>query len=144
MSSPTVFNYSSYFQAKESIDQLVYVCRTDKEEVREAAKQTLLLLGEAALHHRARVPSYVCECFDRGCCCRRRGEDGLQTRGDVPGQHSPVLHSRKHGQHRVLTGILTPSPEVQVDDRRHGNLGEALIEERPQQKRHCYEEDKCK
>lgn len=35
------------FQAKESIDQLVYVCRTDKEEVREAAKQTLLVLGEA-------------------------------------------------------------------------------------------------
>lgn len=34
-------------QAKESIDQLVYVCRTDKEEVCEAAKQTLLVLGEA-------------------------------------------------------------------------------------------------
>lgn len=33
-------------QAKESLDQLVYVCRTDKEEVREAAKQTLLVLGE--------------------------------------------------------------------------------------------------
>lgn len=33
-------------QAKESIDQLVYVCRTDKEDVREAAKQTLLVLGE--------------------------------------------------------------------------------------------------
>uniref|UniRef100_A0A3P8TWC8 RHO family interacting cell polarization regulator 1 n=1 Tax=Amphiprion percula TaxID=161767 RepID=A0A3P8TWC8_AMPPE len=33
-------------QAKESIDQLVYLCRTDKEEVREAAKQTLLVLGE--------------------------------------------------------------------------------------------------
>lgn len=35
------------FQAKESIEQLVYVCRTDKEEVREAAKQALLVLGEA-------------------------------------------------------------------------------------------------
>uniref|UniRef100_A0A3Q3EIH2 RHO family interacting cell polarization regulator 1 n=1 Tax=Labrus bergylta TaxID=56723 RepID=A0A3Q3EIH2_9LABR len=33
-------------KAKESIDQLVYLCRTDKEEVREAAKQTLLVLGE--------------------------------------------------------------------------------------------------
>lgn len=33
-------------QAKESIEQLVYVCRTDKEDVREAAKQTLLVLGE--------------------------------------------------------------------------------------------------
>ncbi|XP_072242643.1 rho family-interacting cell polarization regulator 1 [Leuresthes tenuis] len=33
-------------KAKESIDQLVYLCRTDKEEVRDAAKQTLLLLGE--------------------------------------------------------------------------------------------------
>ncbi|KAF0040466.1 hypothetical protein F2P81_006364 [Scophthalmus maximus] len=32
-------------QAKESIDQLVYLCRTDKEEVRDAAKQTLLVLG---------------------------------------------------------------------------------------------------
>lgn len=35
-----------FSQAKESIDQLVYVCRTDKEDVREAAKQTLLVLGE--------------------------------------------------------------------------------------------------
>ncbi|XP_070400225.1 rho family-interacting cell polarization regulator 1 isoform X1 [Nothobranchius furzeri] len=33
-------------KAKESIDQLVYVCQTDKEEVREAAKLTLLELGE--------------------------------------------------------------------------------------------------
>ncbi|XP_056908278.1 rho family-interacting cell polarization regulator 1 isoform X3 [Takifugu flavidus] len=33
-------------RAKESIDQLVYVCRTDKEDVREAAKQALLVLGE--------------------------------------------------------------------------------------------------
>ncbi|XP_034443213.1 rho family-interacting cell polarization regulator 1 isoform X2 [Hippoglossus hippoglossus] len=33
-------------KAKESIDQLVYLCRTDKEEVRDAAKQTLLVLGE--------------------------------------------------------------------------------------------------
>ncbi|XP_069383941.1 rho family-interacting cell polarization regulator 1 isoform X10 [Paralichthys olivaceus] len=31
-------------KAKESIDQLVYLCRTDKEEVRDAAKQTLLVL----------------------------------------------------------------------------------------------------
>uniref|UniRef100_A0A3P9III4 RHO family interacting cell polarization regulator 1 n=2 Tax=Oryzias latipes TaxID=8090 RepID=A0A3P9III4_ORYLA len=33
-------------KANESIDQLVHLCRTDKEEVRDAAKQTLLLLGE--------------------------------------------------------------------------------------------------
>ncbi|XP_037308457.2 rho family-interacting cell polarization regulator 1-like [Pungitius pungitius] len=33
-------------KAKESIDQLVYLCRTDKDEVREAAKQALLVLGE--------------------------------------------------------------------------------------------------
>ncbi|KAM8861613.1 rho family-interacting cell polarization regulator 1 isoform 1-T1 [Synchiropus picturatus] len=33
-------------KAKESIDQLVYLCRTDKEEVRDAAKQALLALGE--------------------------------------------------------------------------------------------------
>ncbi|XP_030587482.1 rho family-interacting cell polarization regulator 1 isoform X2 [Archocentrus centrarchus] len=33
-------------KAKESIDQLVYLCRADKEEVRNAAKQTLLVLGE--------------------------------------------------------------------------------------------------
>uniref|UniRef100_A0A672FBQ3 RHO family interacting cell polarization regulator 1 n=1 Tax=Salarias fasciatus TaxID=181472 RepID=A0A672FBQ3_SALFA len=33
-------------KAKESIDQLVYLCQTDKEEVRDAAKQTLLVLGE--------------------------------------------------------------------------------------------------
>lgn len=33
-------------KAKESIDQLVYLCQTDNEEVQDAAKQTLLLLGE--------------------------------------------------------------------------------------------------
>ncbi|XP_030282155.1 rho family-interacting cell polarization regulator 1 isoform X2 [Sparus aurata] len=33
-------------KAKESIEQLVYLCRTDKEEVRDAAKQALLVLGE--------------------------------------------------------------------------------------------------
>ncbi|XP_034389892.1 rho family-interacting cell polarization regulator 1-like isoform X2 [Cyclopterus lumpus] len=33
-------------KAKESIDQLVYLCRTDKDEVRDAAKQALLVLGE--------------------------------------------------------------------------------------------------
>ena len=35
----------SAFQAKEGIEQLVYLCRTDKEEVRDAAKQALLVLG---------------------------------------------------------------------------------------------------
>ncbi|XP_059916076.1 LOW QUALITY PROTEIN: rho family-interacting cell polarization regulator 1-like [Gadus macrocephalus] len=33
-------------KAKEGIEQLVYLCRTDKEEVRDAAKQALLVLGE--------------------------------------------------------------------------------------------------
>lgn len=33
-------------QAKESIEQLVYLCQTDKEPVREAAKQSLMLCGE--------------------------------------------------------------------------------------------------
>ncbi|KAF3689307.1 Rho family-interacting cell polarization regulator 1 [Channa argus] len=33
-------------KAKESIDQLVYLCQTDKDEVRDAAKQALLMLGE--------------------------------------------------------------------------------------------------
>ncbi|XP_063169279.1 rho family-interacting cell polarization regulator 1 [Candoia aspera] len=33
-------------KAKESIEQLVYLCQTDKEAVREAAKQSLLLCGE--------------------------------------------------------------------------------------------------
>ncbi|KAK1874945.1 Rho family-interacting cell polarization regulator 1, partial [Dissostichus eleginoides] len=33
-------------KAKESIDQLVYLCRTDKDDVRDAAKQALLVLGE--------------------------------------------------------------------------------------------------
>ncbi len=41
----TTVLYLLSFQAKESIDQLVYLCRTDKEEVRDAAKQTLLVLG---------------------------------------------------------------------------------------------------
>ncbi|KAJ8003196.1 hypothetical protein DPEC_G00166880 [Dallia pectoralis] len=33
-------------KAKESIDQLVYLCRSDKDDVRDAAKQALLVLGE--------------------------------------------------------------------------------------------------
>uniref|UniRef100_A0A672M9L0 Protein FAM65A-like n=1 Tax=Sinocyclocheilus grahami TaxID=75366 RepID=A0A672M9L0_SINGR len=33
-------------KAKESIEQLVYLCRTDKEDVRDAAKQALLVLGK--------------------------------------------------------------------------------------------------
>uniref|UniRef100_A0A8C5PVH5 FAM65 N-terminal domain-containing protein n=1 Tax=Leptobrachium leishanense TaxID=445787 RepID=A0A8C5PVH5_9ANUR len=33
-------------KAKESIDQLVYLCQTDKDEVREAAKHSLILFGE--------------------------------------------------------------------------------------------------
>ncbi|XP_027128549.1 rho family-interacting cell polarization regulator 1 isoform X3 [Larimichthys crocea] len=33
-------------KAKESIEQLVYICRTDKEEVRDAAKQALLVLED--------------------------------------------------------------------------------------------------
>ncbi|XP_062997352.1 rho family-interacting cell polarization regulator 1 isoform X3 [Elgaria multicarinata webbii] len=33
-------------KAKESIEQLVYLCQTDKEAVREAAKQSLMLCGE--------------------------------------------------------------------------------------------------
>ncbi|XP_063801315.1 rho family-interacting cell polarization regulator 1 isoform X2 [Pseudophryne corroboree] len=33
-------------KAKESIDQLVYLCQTDKDEVKEAAKHSLMLFGE--------------------------------------------------------------------------------------------------
>ncbi|XP_051953042.1 rho family-interacting cell polarization regulator 1-like isoform X2 [Xyrauchen texanus] len=33
-------------KAKESIEQLVYLCRSDMEDVRDAAKQALLVLGE--------------------------------------------------------------------------------------------------
>ncbi|KAI5098239.1 protein FAM65A isoform X2, partial [Silurus meridionalis] len=36
-------------KAKESIEQLVYLCRTDKEDVRDAAKQALLVLGEEGM-----------------------------------------------------------------------------------------------
>ncbi|KAA0714938.1 Rho family-interacting cell polarization regulator 1 [Triplophysa tibetana] len=40
-------------KAKESIEQLVYLCRTDKEDVRDAAKQALLVLGdEGKVAHR--------------------------------------------------------------------------------------------
>lgn len=39
------------FKAEESIDQLVYVCATDQEEVRNAAKQALLVLGKNLCTH---------------------------------------------------------------------------------------------
>lgn len=41
-------------KAKESIEQLVYLCQTDNDDVRDAAKQCLLVLGEEgkmALRH---------------------------------------------------------------------------------------------
>uniref|UniRef100_A0A3B4BBT3 FAM65 N-terminal domain-containing protein n=1 Tax=Periophthalmus magnuspinnatus TaxID=409849 RepID=A0A3B4BBT3_9GOBI len=40
-------------KAKESIEQLVYLCQTDKDDVREAAKQCLLVLeeGKMAIRH---------------------------------------------------------------------------------------------
>lgn len=40
------FTFSFSFKAEESIDQLVYICATDQEEVRTAAKQALLVLGK--------------------------------------------------------------------------------------------------
>lgn len=42
----TLTPLSLLLQAKESIEQLVYLCQTDKEPVREAAKQSLMLCGE--------------------------------------------------------------------------------------------------
>ena len=39
---------------------------------------------------------------------RRGGEDGPQTRGDVSGQHTKTLCTRKHGQHSFLK--LQPPP----------------------------------
>lgn len=40
------------FKAEESVDQLVYVCATDQEEVCNAAKQALLVLGNSINTHR--------------------------------------------------------------------------------------------
>lgn len=63
-------------QAKESIDQLVYLCRTDKEDVREAAKQTLLVLGEVFFLNTF-LPPLTAErhpCFNTRCC--GAGEEG--------------------------------------------------------------------
>lgn len=64
-------------QAKESIDQLVYVCRTDKEDVREAAKQTLLVLGEVFMLNSLFSPlTCVLHPFDDTCSSRGAGEEG--------------------------------------------------------------------
>lgn len=49
VNSPVCISFTPenlYLQAKESIEQLVYLCQTDKEDVRDAAKQALLVLGE--------------------------------------------------------------------------------------------------
>lgn len=43
-------------QAKESIEQLVYLCQTDKEPVREAAKQSLMLCGECPASPHGTLP----------------------------------------------------------------------------------------
>uniref|UniRef100_I3J8F7 RHO family interacting cell polarization regulator 1 n=1 Tax=Oreochromis niloticus TaxID=8128 RepID=I3J8F7_ORENI len=46
-------------KAKESIDQLVYLCRADKEEVRDAAKQTLLVLDCRGFGVSNWIPTYL-------------------------------------------------------------------------------------
>ncbi|MEE6521788.1 hypothetical protein FKM82_020097, partial [Ascaphus truei] len=46
-------------KASESIDQLVYLCQTDKEGVREAAKHSLMLFGEFAKDSRWRNASGI-------------------------------------------------------------------------------------
>ena len=48
----------SLLQAKESIEQLVYLCQTDKEPVREAAKQSLMLCGECSTAALGSLPSH--------------------------------------------------------------------------------------
>lgn len=45
-------------------------------------------------------PSFCCSSI---VWSRRGGEDGPQTCGDISGQHTETLRSRKHGQHCFLT-----------------------------------------
>ncbi|KAG8437799.1 hypothetical protein GDO86_008490 [Hymenochirus boettgeri] len=48
-----------YIKAKESIDQLIYLCQTDKEEVKVAAKHSLMQFGEdgkLAFQHLENLP----------------------------------------------------------------------------------------
>lgn len=57
-------------QAKESIEQLIYLCQTDKEPVREAAKQSLMLCGECPTTPLRslpthRIPSGISRCRQR-------------------------------------------------------------------------------
>lgn len=49
---------SLLLQAKESIEQLVYLCQTDKEPVREAAKQSLMLCGECPAAAPCTLPTH--------------------------------------------------------------------------------------
>lgn len=56
---PATFSpLSLLLQAKESIEQLVYLCQTDKEPVREAAKQSLMLCGECPTAPLCSLPTH--------------------------------------------------------------------------------------
>jgi len=59
-------------QAKESIEQLVYLCQTDKEPVREAAKQSLMLCGECPAAPLCSIPPTASRAASPGAGSARR------------------------------------------------------------------------
>uniref|UniRef100_A0A5F8GMP8 RHO family interacting cell polarization regulator 1 n=1 Tax=Monodelphis domestica TaxID=13616 RepID=A0A5F8GMP8_MONDO len=84
-------------KAPEGIEPLVYLCQTDKEEVREAARQSLLQCGEIMPEHEHVIP------FSRG-----RWAVSSSTVGRVSRSSAPDLWTRKHGQHCILRSLPAP------------------------------------
>lgn len=98
---------SLVLQAKESIEQLVYLCQTDKEPVREAAKQSLMLCGECPATAPCTLPTHgtlggTSQCHQHPRDKRREGGSGLVPR--LPPALWLIVPQALPGKRRLAAG----------------------------------------
>lgn len=109
---PATVSPLSLLQAKESIEQLVYLCQTDKEPVREAAKQSLMLCGECPAAPLCSLPTHGIPSGISWCqqCPRKKGVPGWSL--PVPrtlARHAPSsARQEQAGSGQRGPGVLWP------------------------------------
>uniref|UniRef100_A0A7N4Q221 RHO family interacting cell polarization regulator 1 n=1 Tax=Sarcophilus harrisii TaxID=9305 RepID=A0A7N4Q221_SARHA len=91
-------------KASEGIEPLVYLCQTDKEAVREAARQSLLQCGEWIM-----VKGH---CLTLTTVPLSRGGWAVSspTARRISGSSASYLRARKHGQHCLLSSLPALCP----------------------------------
>lgn len=94
-------------QAKESIEQLVYLCQTDKEPVREAAKQSLMLCGECPAALLLSLPTHGIPSSTSRC------RQYPQEKG-VPGWSVPTPHTLAHHAPKLCQARASWQPAARV------------------------------